>query len=101
MLRGTTPTHVFSDIGVDLRDADAVYLTYEQNNKVVLEKEKTDLEISKDSISVMLSQEDTLLFLANENPVYIQFRYRLANGKAGASDIVTVPVSRIIKDGVI
>ncbi len=97
--RGTTPTHVWQDIDIDLTDA-RVYVTYSQGRgQKVLEKTNEDLTITKDSISVTLSQEDTLRFSPGE--VGIQIRYVLKGGTAGASSIFRTSAFVILKEGVI
>lgn len=98
MRRGTTPRHTFQ-VDIDLTDAE-VYITYAQNGSTVLEKTEENATISADKIIVELSQTDTLLFSAGVD-VEIQIRYKKPNGTADASDIITVPVERILKDGAI
>lgn len=96
MRRGTTPSHVFN-VDVDLTEA-TIFLTYCQGGKTVLEKTNEDLDITADSITVYLSQEDTLKF-KDGVPVEIQLRYVTPSGKADASNIMLVGVERILKDG--
>lgn len=98
MYRGTTPTHIFENISVDLRNA-KVYLTYTQFGKLVLEKTNKDMEITKDTITVNLSQEETLAF--KEGTVSMQLRYVMPDGKADASDIMQIKATKILKDGII
>ncbi len=100
MRQWTTPTHKFEDIGIDLRDAEAVYLTYEQRGTTVLEKSKEEIEISENGISVTLSQEETGAFKADAD-VSMQIRYRLPDGRADASEIAVLTVERTMKGGVI
>jgi len=97
MRRGSTPTNVF-DVNVDLTDA-KVYVDYEQDGKIVLEKTGTDLTVATDSVTVVLSQEDTLAF--HDGRVLIQLRYVDQFGTADASNIISTTAERIIKDGVI
>ena len=100
MTRGTTPINRFRCVGVDLTDVEVLYITYKQEDFVVLEKEKEDCEIEWEYASVMLSQEETLAFSPNV-PVDIQIRGRFQNGNAFATDVVTVNVNDVQKDGVI
>ena len=97
MRRGTTPTNTFT-VPVDLRTA-TVFVDYEQEGKIVLEKTGDDLTITETTVSLTLSQEDTLLFKPGR--VLIQIRYVTAGGAADASDIIYTTFERIIKDGVI
>ena len=97
MIRGTTPTQIFN-VPIDLREA-KVYVTYSQKGQVILEKTNEDLEITEFDIRVILTQEDTLKF--STDVVFIQIRYVTSEGYAAASDIITVPVDGILKQGVI
>lgn len=95
MRRGSTPTNTFS-VDIDLRDA-TIFVDYEQKGQIVLEKTGDDLTVTEDSISLELTQADTLLFAPGS--VLIQIRYVFANGAADASNIISTTFERIIKDG--
>lgn len=97
MRRGTTPTNTFS-VNVDLTGA-TVFVSYEQDGAVVLEKTGSDLTVGTNSVEVVLSQNDTLAF--HPGKVNIQIRYIDAFGTADASNIMATTAERIIKDGVI
>ena len=96
MKRGTTPTNTFKT-NIDLTGA-AVYVTYSQRGKTVLEKTGEDLDVSAEAVVTRLSQRDTLGFAATEK-VRIQIRYVVPDGTAGASNIMAVEVGDILKDG--
>lgn len=96
--RGATPVNRFL-VNVDLREA-TVYVTYEQRGRTVIEKTGSDLVIAEKSISVPLSQKDTLALKSGDN-VDIQIRYVLPDGTADNSNILTASVERVLKDGVI
>lgn len=101
MRRGTTPTHIFST-GVDLTQASVLWLTYQQGT-LKLTKQLSDITIDPQNnkkFSVTLTQADTLQF-ATDRPVQIQLRVLMANGTACASDVITLDIGRILKDGVI
>ena len=95
MRRGTTPTNTFLT-DVDLTGA-TVFVTYEQNGAVVIEKTGSDLTIATDSVQVLLTQADTLAF--KPGAVKIQIRYVDAFGYADASNEISTTMERIIKDG--
>lgn len=101
MRRGTTPINTFT-VPLDLSQA-TVFISYEQNNHVVVEKTGEDLVFGTDgesyTITVNLTQEDTLSFVPGE--VLIQIRYVFPTGDADASNIIRTTAKRIIKDGVI
>ena len=101
--RGTTPLHSFALpdelSGVELS---ALYISYAQCGRVRLEKALGDAGVvaSGGTITVQLTQEDTLAF-SGHSEVRIQIRLKTANGDALASNIISVPVGEILKDGVI
>lgn len=95
--RGSTPTNVFN-VNVDLTGA-TVFVSYSQNNKVIVEKTGADVTIESDKITVELSQTDTLSF--QNGRTEIQIRYVMSDGTADASNIIAVDAQRILKDGVI
>lgn len=99
MIKYTTPTHIFN-VNVDLTSAEVIYLTYKQNNNIVVEKTKEDLTITPTQVTVTLTQEDTGGFIMG-TPVEIQFRAKFYDTTAIASNIMKTTVERVLKDGVI
>ena len=97
MKRGSTPTNTFT-LDIDLRGA-TVFITYEQDGVIVMEKTGEDLTVGEKQIVLTLTQEETLAF--HPGKVLIQIRYIFPNGTADASDIIQTSFDRIIKDGVI
>ena len=100
MRRGTNPV-----LTVELPEAitiSALYITFQQNRQTVLEKDLTNVTYEQESgtITLPLSQEDTLLFSELE-PVWVQIRLRDNLGNAVASEPMRVNVGEIFKDGVI
>lgn len=98
MRRGTTPTNTFT-VDVDLTTAIAVFVTYKQGDRLLVEKDIGDLDITATKVEVALSQEDTLAFA--QGSVQIQIRAKFGDGAAIASNIIVAPVDQILKDGVI
>lgn len=96
MYRGTTPTHTFN-VNTDLRTASAIYITYEQNEKPVVEKTGTAITVNQTTLVTTLTQEETLKF--RDERVYIQIRARFPDGSAIASNIITASVDKILKEG--
>ena len=96
MKRGTTPINTFKT-NIDLTGA-AVFVTYTQRGRIILEKTGADLEISEDAVITRLTQRDTLGFDAIQK-VSIQIRYVFPDGTAGASNIMMADVGEILKDG--
>ena len=100
MRRGTTPKNKFIP-DIDLTDAEEIYITYKQGCRV-LEKTKADLiDLEPELISVELSQEETLMFKSYGDDIEIQVRAKFAGGNVSASNIVKVPVERVLKEGII
>ena len=119
MTRGTTPVNTFQT-DADLSDAQVIYITYSQKGRVIIEKQKSDLTIVSltvhdpvsgedtrvgTSLSVTLTQQDTLAFMEGDVDIQIRARFYPETGvtvtPALASDIITVPVKKILKEGVI
>lgn len=99
MIRGTTPTLEF-DFPFDTSLLSTAYITLAQNEEVVLEKELTDCNCGKRTLSVRLKQEETLK-LQCDCKTEIQVRAKTLEGDSLASDIFVVDTERILKDGVI
>lgn len=58
------------------------------------------MEIDGDMLQVALTQEETLKFMARAE-INVQLRVLSKSGTAYASNIITVPVEAILKEGVI
>ena len=99
MIRGTTPTLEFV-IPFSVDQIAELFVSMAQNNKVVIDKDFDECELSGNKITVRLSQDDTLNFDDSIN-TEIQVRIRTIDGNALASKIIVVDTGRILKDGVI
>ena len=98
MRRGTTPTHTFTlPEEIPLSTFTVIFITYSQMGRVRVEKTIDDIIIDGHTVTVILTQADTLSFRSGS--VEIQMRAKTALGEAYASDIVTVPAEKILKDG--
>ena len=100
MRRGTTPTLSITVTGLSVSDLKTIYVTFKQGD---IELTKTTEDVSIDdyynTISVPLTQEDTLKFNGN---VSVQIRGLLADDvTAIASKIKTISMDKILLDGVI
>ena len=129
IVRGTTPYHTFI-VPMASESIEEVYITYLQNNEVVLDKDKTtvtiedveletenaevnDTELAEEETEVIptsqitlhLTQEDTLKFkfypAAEKNIAVVQLRILDTNGEAYASNPVQERIFGVLKDGVI
>lgn len=101
MIRGTTPVLEFT-LPFDTDLLEEAYVTISQRGAVVIEKSIDECTLKRDMLSVRLSQEETLELIAQRNlRTEIQLRVLTRDGEALASNIETVDVGRILKDGVI
>ena len=130
IVRGTTPYHTFI-VPMASESIEEVYITYLQNNEVILDKDKTsvtiedveletenaevnDTELAEEEeteviptsqITLHLTQEDTLKFkfypAAEKNIAVVQLRILDTDGEAYASDPVQERIFGVLKDGVI
>lgn len=98
MFRGTTPTLTFTL--PDDFDIAALFITFEQDGKQILEKCLDDVTVEGAKITLALSQDDTLAFTAPSD-VKIQIRLKDGSGNALASRVIRTGVDAILKDGVI
>lgn len=99
MIRGTTPKLEFT-IPFDTSILAEAWVTLSQNGTEVLNKELKDCSHGDKTLSVRLTQEETLK-LQHGYKTEIQVRVRTLEGEALASCIIKVDTDRILKDGVI
>ena len=66
---------------------------------ILVEKEKPDMTITPTTVTVTLTQEETLRFA--EGVVLMQIRARMPNGKAPKSKVKTTSADKLLKEGVI
>ena len=98
MRQGTTPTIQITINDIDLNEMQNIYVVFKQNG-YILKKESSDLDIEGNTISVSLSQEETLNF--KEGTCNIQLRMITYGGIAMASPIKTVNVYSVLNNEVI
>lgn len=101
MIRGTTPTLRFKIPYTD-EQIQLGYITFSRKGEVFLDIPFTDSRVVIDDGYVYLTftQEDTLRF--NSRTVYaVQLRILLQENIAVASNIITIPIDSILKNGVI
>lgn len=99
MIRGTTPTLTFK-LPFDTELLAEVWVTLSQVGKIVLNKDLKQLQRTGDTLTLTLTQEETLK-LTHGVATEIQVRARTIDGNALASQIIAVPTEEILKDGVI
>lgn len=97
--RVTTPSHKFT-FPIDPNTCEIIRITYAQNDKILITKEKPDLSIKDNTVKVTLSQEETKIFSARF-PVQVQVRALTFDGKALASKTFTREVGEVLDDGIL
>lgn len=100
MYRGTTSTFDINISDVDLTEVAEMWVSFGTENNPIVNKTLSDVTISGSTVTVPLTQEDTLTLKAAQK-TYLQIRILLNNGEAIASPMKRVDVYAIIKDGVI
>lgn len=97
--KGCTITNTFT-VPFSQDEVEVLYVTYQQREKTIIEKTLEDCVFADGSLSVGITQEESLLF-TSLLPVKIQIRARLTDGTVTKSNIITAEVDKILKDGVI
>ena len=99
MKRGTTPTLKFAT-PYKAKLIELGYITISRKGQTFMEFSFDDDRVSVQDgfILLQLSQEDTLKF--NSRASYsIQLRIKLIEGLATASNVISVPIGSILKNG--
>lgn len=99
VIRGTTPTHIFT-IPFEVSLAKEVRVTYGQDDNVIVTKTEEDCDLSGNQIKLMLTQADTFLF-DSKRPVQIQLRILTVDNKVMASKVKTVDVLKCLDSEVL
>lgn len=103
MVSGTTPTLIINaNIGVD--EIMEMWVTFSNTlYKELLTKKLSDCVIAENQLLLKLSQEDTISLNPNnsEIEIYVQIRVLTKNDIAFASKIYKLPISKLLKEGII
>lgn len=99
MIRGTTPTHTFT-LPFDTENIDSVRIAYAQGGAVIFTKETGDCALKSDTITVKLTQKETLQ-LDDKQMVEIQLRVRLMDGEALSTPIMRKSVGECLDGAVL
>lgn len=97
MYRGTTPVFTFT-LPFDCGRITALHLCFTQQEQIVLEKKLLDCTIKENTLSVKLTEAETLLFNSKKGMVEMQLRVGCGETRL-ASNIMQVSVEGILKDG--
>lgn len=89
MIRGTTPTIKYN-IGLDASTVVDCRISFKQFNKDLFLKTYDDVSFENTTISLMLTQEETLSFSAGK--LFTQIRVKTQDGKVYASKMIELSV---------
>lgn len=96
MVRGSTPKHIFK-IPISTSTVNKVLITYEQLGRKVLEKTEKDVQMQDDTITLQLTQAETLLFKEKQT-ARIQLKVLTNSGDLLPSQIISVSVGEILNE---
>ena len=102
MIKGTTPTLQFNlpFASTLIKSAEIVVEYVDANKSVQIVKTLNECELGENSISAMLTQEETLQLPA-PTTVNVQLRVLTTEDKALATELQKVSVKRLLKEDVI
>ena len=100
MIRGTTPTHIFT-IPFDVALIADLRISYAQCGKEILTKTKNDATLDGNTITVTLTQEDTLKFECSKRVADIQVKVLTVEDDVVISDVITLNVERCLNNEVL
>lgn len=99
MRRGTSPTHTFT-LPFDTNIVAKVRIIYAQRDVIKIVKKETDCEMSGNTISVKLTQADTLR-LSCSLKTDIQLKVLTVSNDSFVSDIITRNTDKCLSDEVL
>lgn len=99
MIRSTTPMHIFN-IPFNASNIKRLRITYVQKKLTVVEKTEKDAKFDGNTITVVLTQQDTLKF-DERRPVEVQIKVMLKNGQVAATSVGELEVGRALNEEVL
>lgn len=99
LYRYTTPLHVFV-FEDDPELYDKIEICYFQNDQLILQKNKNQLEFEGRKTSYRLTQEQTALFKSGI-PVDIEIRVKTLGGEVPPPARFEIPVTSVLKEEVL
>lgn len=101
MIRGTTPTHVFA-LPFKTSLLKEIRITYAQAGSTIVEKTTEDCTLGEDTITVTLTQKDTLKFSScGTGSVSVQLKVLTTAGDVLATSVKRVMVEEILNTEVL
>lgn len=98
-VQGTTPTHTFR-LSIDTESITQVRVSYAQADKIIIEKTEEDCRMGEKSISVTLTQQDTMK-LNPKQFVEVQLKIMTNIGTVLASPVQKLTVEKILNTEVL
>lgn len=99
MIRGTTPTHIFT-LPFGIETIKTIQIIYAQNGAEKLTKSNADCTLEGNTVKIRLTQEDTFKF-ADDVCVEVQVRVLTTGGDALASRVMRVRCHDCLSDEVL
>lgn len=96
IFRGTTPTFSFK-LPIEAATITKLAVTFKQPGGVTVEKTLDDVTLDGQTVTATLTEEETLSFRA-AGTMEIQLRVGVGAARM-ASQVWTVPVERVLKEG--
>ena len=100
IIRGTTPTVVYTFKTVTPSEVNKAYLTVKQMNATIIERDITTAEVGETTLSWVLAQEETLA-LSPQHDAVLCCDWKTNDGKRGRSVIRKEKVENSGKNEVI
>lgn len=94
MIKGTTPKHTFT-IPLETSELASIRIIYAQDDTQLFVKEMSDCVLEGKTISVTLTQEETLEF-DDTKLAQIQLRVKTKSGEVLSSDVLVVYVGKCL-----
>lgn len=105
MITGTTPKHTFellleSGEPLNVTQIKDLRITYNQNGRTILIKKKEDCLLYDNTISVQLTQEETLKFF-NNGQIEIEIKIITINNSVVINPTINIPVFQCLNKEVL
>lgn len=98
IIRGTTPTFIYTFNSVTVANIAVAYLTVKQGDEILIEKDLTDATVGQKALSWTFTQAETL---SMGDVIKVMLNWRLSDGTRGASAETKLYVTDNHKDEVI
>ena len=101
MYRGTTPTLTFKT-NFNLDTIINLTIVFKQGGEIKLKKYLENCEVNTEnkSISVILSETETIEFIPNKD-LHIQIRIRFKDGTVISSKVITIYIDDILEENIL